>query len=96
MLSCHDVCNSAQEYSDGRLGRLRRLRIRLHLLACRNCRAFMDQTRQTARILRQTVARDPVPGVDPELIAAFRKRHAQAAAPTRAPAKPGHPSGEET
>ncbi len=73
MLSCRQVCEQAQDFTDGRLGPLARARIRLHLLMCRNCTGFMDQTRQTRKLIRSTLARQQDNRVSSELMAAFRR-----------------------
>ncbi len=74
MLSCREVCEQAQDFSDGRLGPLARARIRLHLLMCRNCTSFVDQTRQTGKLIRSTLSRQQGSKVSPELMAAFRRK----------------------
>ena len=45
MLSCRELTRLVLAGEDRRLGWVARLRIRLHLLACRACPRFVDQVR---------------------------------------------------
>ncbi|MFQ5438159.1 MAG: anti-sigma factor family protein [Paracoccaceae bacterium] len=72
-MTCLEACEKAQDFADGRLGPLMRARIRLHLLFCRDCSAFLDQTRKTARLVRNGLAAQQSTGVDPKLMAEFKK-----------------------
>ncbi len=74
MMSCREVCEKAQDFTDGAGSPLTRAKIRLHLLMCRNCTGFMDQTRQTSSLIRATLARKSDSSVDPDLMAEFRKK----------------------
>jgi predicted anti-sigma-YlaC factor YlaD len=73
MLSCQEVCDKAQDYSDGKGSALMRLRIRLHLALCRNCTGFIDQTRQTSRLIETEAGKSAGKMVSSELMAEFRK-----------------------
>ncbi len=74
MMSCREVCEKAQDFTDGTLGPLSRAKIRLHLLMCRNCTGFMDQTQQTSRLIKSTLAHQKASSVDPVLLAELKKR----------------------
>ncbi len=75
MMSCQEVCEKAQDYTDGRVSNLSRVKIRLHVLFCRNCTSFVDQTRQTGELVRHSLKQKRKGPVDPELMAEFRKRN---------------------
>jgi len=97
MMSCREVCKHAQDFGTGGGGRKLRMRIRLHLAFCRNCTAFVDQTKKTAQLVRQGLIRDKNAEVDPELMAAFRKKVKENAAGSRpqSNASDGTLTGEE-
>ena len=80
MLSCREVCEQAQEYTDGQLGPLARARIKLHVLMCRNCTGFLDQTRKTSRLLRAALENEQDQQVTPDLMSAFRRNSSDKAA----------------
>lgn len=68
MMSCKDVADRASTLMDGELSRWERLQIRLHLAMCKGCAAFIEQMRQTDRIVAAVGARDealPDHGQDP-------------------------------
>lgn len=58
MLSCRDVAERADALIDGELGPVVTLRLRLHLLMCKNCGRFVEQMRRT-RLLIAAAAADP-------------------------------------
>jgi len=74
MMSCREVCEKAQDFTDGEVSSLTRAKIRLHLLMCRNCAGFMDQTRQTSILVQSALKRQKTSAVTPELLAELRKR----------------------
>jgi len=74
MLSCREVCEKGQDFTQGELSSLARAKIRLHLLMCRNCAGFMDQTKQTHLLIHQSLAQKKDRTVTPELLAELRKR----------------------
>lgn len=53
VLSCRDVTERASEYLDGDLPRWQRLRVRLHLFICRDCRRYVRQLRAVVDALRR-------------------------------------------
>lgn len=75
MMTCREVCNHTHDYVDGRVSTLTRLRIRLHVLFCRNCTSFVDQTRQTKALVRHSLKHKSEGKVDPKLMAEFKKRN---------------------
>jgi len=74
MMLCREVCKNAQDFTDGEVSSLTRARIRLHLLMCRNCAGFMDQTRQTSNLVKSALSRQKTSSVDPALLAELKKR----------------------
>ncbi len=74
MMSCREVCALAQEYADGHGSNASRVKIRLHMLFCRSCTSFVDQTRQTGQLVRQSLSKNSDTLVDPKLMAEFKKR----------------------
>lgn len=75
MLTCREVSEKANDYLDGRLSLWPRMQVRIHLVACRYCRAFMGQMRAAIRLIDRygyTLPEDA-----PEaLMDAFRRRSA--------------------
>lgn len=76
MQSCHDVCRQSQAYVDGQLGFWARLRVRSHVWMCRNCAAFVEQTRATRDLIAGTRSDDdgPAEKVSPVLLKALRDK----------------------
>jgi len=71
MLTCREVCEQAQDYTDKKVSVVRRLRIGLHLMMCRNCTGFVDQTNQTKHLLGDSLTRHQDTSVSPDIMAAF-------------------------
>ncbi len=74
MMTCRDVCEKAQDYSDKKLSRLSRVRIWLHVLMCNNCNNFVRQTKQANLLIHQSFGKTSDSKVSPELMAAFHKK----------------------
>ncbi len=87
MLSCRDVCEKAQDYTDGNGAFWTRLKIRFHLMMCKNCTNFVDQTRKTKALISQSLNRDEKAQISPELIAAFQKVEKETQAVNNAPSE---------
>ena len=74
MLTCRQVTDRANDYLDGELGFWPTMEVRMHLLACRYCRAFMKQMRTAIRLIDEYGFTLP-PDVAPQyLMDAFRRR----------------------
>jgi anti-sigma factor RsiW len=56
-MSCQHAIDQLDEYADQSLGRWARLRVRLHLWICRNCRRYLASYRTTVRLARQAFDR---------------------------------------
>jgi len=63
MLTCKEITQLATAYAEGQLRLMDRIRFRLHIGMCRNCRTYVRQLRATARSL----GRLPAPEIPPEL-----------------------------
>jgi anti-sigma factor RsiW len=70
MLTCKQITELVTAYAEGQLGLLDRLRFRLHILECRNCRTYVRQLRATARAL----GRLPEPEIPAELMEELMQR----------------------
>jgi len=51
VFACRDLTRYANAYLEDELPALTRLRVRVHLLICRNCRRYLRQLRQTIALL---------------------------------------------
>lgn len=79
MFRCDEVANRASLIVDGELGFWPRLEIRLHLVMCRGCRAFVDHMRQTRDLTSMAGSmQDPPPG--DEVMAALAQRRLRSGA----------------
>jgi predicted anti-sigma-YlaC factor YlaD len=70
MLTCKEITELVTDYAEGHLGVLDRMRFRLHLGMCINCRAYVRQLRATAKALGKL----PEPEIPPELQAELMRR----------------------
>lgn len=52
MMSCREVTERASDVVDGALSPVERLKLRLHLMICEGCRAYIDQMRGLKTMLR--------------------------------------------
>ena len=71
-MSCRDVTERASDFVDGTLPWPERLQIRLHLMMCRFCRAYVRQIALIARTLHRLPPEAPPPDVEKDLLDAFR------------------------
>lgn len=63
MLTCKEITELVTAFAEGQLGLMDRVRFRLHISMCPNCRAYVRQLRITARAL----GRLPEPEIPPDL-----------------------------
>jgi predicted anti-sigma-YlaC factor YlaD len=68
MLSCRDVARRADALLDAELGTLERVQVRLHLMMCRGCAAFVEQMRATHRLTAQALDAQSAPPGQPEIL----------------------------
>lgn len=52
MLMCRDLAGMASDYVDGELSITSLLSIRMHLLMCRHCRAFLSRFRASSSLIQ--------------------------------------------
>ena len=72
MLRCREVARLSHDFIDDELDFGARLRVRLHLLACRHCRRFVGQMRATVRLLSDSAPESGPVGTD--LLDAYKAR----------------------
>lgn len=70
MLTCKEIVELVTAYAEGRLGLFDRLRFRLHIGLCRNCKTYVRQLQATAKALGKL----PPPELPPELEAELLRR----------------------
>ena len=73
MLNCREVTNRANDLIDGDLDVITRLKMRAHLLACRECARFVRQMRATVDLLEAGREQES-PAIQEDLMTAFRER----------------------
>jgi hypothetical protein len=71
VLRCQDVSELATDYMEHALPLRRRLAVRLHLLLCSMCRAYIDQLRKTGRLLGRGRLTPPSADREQQLLAAI-------------------------
>ena len=70
MLTCKQITELVTAYAEGNLGFMDRIRFRLHIAMCSNCRTYVRQLRATA----QALGKLPEPEIPPELQAELMRR----------------------
>jgi len=70
MLTCREITEIVTAYAEGQMGRADRLRFRLHIVTCRNCRVYVRQLRATAGAL----GRLPPPEIPPHVLSELMRR----------------------
>ena len=71
-MPCRELVELVTEYLDDRLPPDDRARFEAHLAACEACRAFLDQFRETIRVLGRLPESSLSPEARATLLAAFR------------------------
>ena len=61
MLTCRDVNELVTSYLEQRLSRWDRLRFRLHIALCSDCRRYVAKVRQLADVMGELPPEDEVP-----------------------------------
>ena len=72
MLSCRELSETATNYLEGTLTLRQRTGVKMHLLMCKHCRAYVDQLAKTVALLKSSQAEHSIAEPDPRLIEAFR------------------------
>lgn len=73
MLTCRDVHSLGSDYLDGRLSRRERWAVQIHLPLCRDCRRYLHQIRQTARLAQESFRDIPDSGTEERLLVSIRR-----------------------
>ncbi len=73
MLSCRDLTEHATDYMEGALPVRTRLAVRLHLILCAMCRAYLLQLRRTSALLRGRALPAPPPEVEGRIVARAKR-----------------------
>ncbi len=73
-LSCQQVNQFILDYLDGEMDDPTRIAFEAHLQNCPNCRLFVDQYRETTRLVRETDDIDIPPEVVERTIDFLRRR----------------------
>jgi hypothetical protein len=77
-ISCHDAARSASDLIDEELPFGPRLKMRAHLLICRNCRTYVGQLRHTIDLVDAAVSRaHRAPGTLAQTLSKIAAAHVQ-------------------
>jgi anti-sigma factor RsiW len=74
-LSCQEVVELVTDYLEDALAPDERVRVEVHLGDCDGCASYLDQMRDTIRIVGALREEDLDPGLREELVGAFRGWH---------------------
>lgn len=77
MLRCRKIVVHAGDYLARTLPWRVHVGFRVHLFMCRNCRRFVAQLGQTARLLGRSPPFAPAPKVEATIVEAFERHSAQ-------------------
>jgi predicted anti-sigma-YlaC factor YlaD len=71
-LSCKELVELVTEYLEGGLGSAMRARVEAHLDACAGCREYLEQMRQTIKVLGTLPEESITPEAEQALLRVFR------------------------
>jgi predicted anti-sigma-YlaC factor YlaD len=71
-LTCHELVELVTEYLEGAMQSPERVRLELHLSACRPCRHYLDQMRRTIDLVGTIPEETVSPEACEDLLAVFR------------------------
>jgi anti-sigma factor RsiW len=71
-MPCRELVELVTEYLEDRLSPVDRARFEAHLAECDACRTYLEQFRQTIRVLGRLPEESLSPGAREALLAAFR------------------------
>jgi len=71
MLSCKELTELITDYVEGRLSLMQRMRFKLHLGLCRDCREYLRQMRLTVRTLGRLPEESLTPAIREKLLEQF-------------------------
>jgi hypothetical protein len=81
MLSCQEFVETASDYIEQDMSWWRRLQLKMHLLACRHCQQYLQQIKDTIRLVRKSGGVPPPVEVEEALLGRFRRRVSKRATP---------------
>ena len=71
-LNCRELVELVTEYLEGVLPAAEQERFEAHIAGCRGCGAYLEQMRQTIQTLGRLSEASLAPGVQEDLLTAFR------------------------
>jgi anti-sigma factor RsiW len=78
-LSCREVVELVTDWLEGALPADERARVELHLAGCEGCEVYVEQMRETVRLVGRLREEELEPALRDELVAAFRGWRASSA-----------------
>ena len=72
MMTCQKLTELVTDFEEGTLSFTDRLQVRMHLMMCPHCRAYVDQLRLTTSLLSQLPPEPLDPDLKQGLIDAYR------------------------
>lgn len=72
MLTCKELSEKATDYLEGALSPAQLAGIKMHLLMCKHCRAYVDQLAKTVKLLKASGESTSDLTPDPTLLASLR------------------------
>lgn len=72
MLTCQELTELVTDYLEGRLNLGERLRFRMHIAMCSDCRRYLDQMEQTVAATGALGDAEIPPEIQDHLLVAFR------------------------
>lgn len=71
MLTCQNITELVTDYLEGRLSLMDRLRFRMHIMMCKECRGYLIQMKNTVKAVGK-LPEEPIPeDVHEELMKCF-------------------------
>jgi anti-sigma factor RsiW len=81
VLRCRDVSALATDFLEGDLSWRQRLAVRMHLMICDGCRAFVQQMRRTVRLVASLPVPPPSAEIEARLLGTLPDRPPQTGGP---------------
>ena len=72
-LTCRELVELVTDYLEGALPASERARFELHIAPCDHCTAYLEQMRDTIRVVGALAPAAPAPEMERDLLAAFRE-----------------------
>ena len=77
-LTCRELVELVTDYLEGRLPRADRFRFERHIAACDGCTTYLEQMRETIRLVGELREEDVTAPAREALLTAFRDWHSSA------------------